>query len=310
MIKKYLNCFFAIITSLTLLIVLSNSYGNLPALGKLLNPGSGIWVSAKEDLTSIHNQEISSKILNEEVNILFEKDGTPHILANNDEDGWRAIGYLHASNRLFQMDLMRRQGKGLLSEVIGESALEVDKFQRKLGITRTAKAEWQLLKQNVEVRKALEAYAAGVNEVIKEKINKDWNSIMARKTVLAIGMLFPLAIIPAIYTENAMTALAFISIAIGGESLAAGIFWATVSDVAPKGAEGRLAGLQSFVGNLAGWIAPVVTGLLVSQFNNFTIALIIPVVICGIASLGYIFLLKNERISIEMDVDKGHNVAS
>jgi D-galactonate transporter len=141
-------------------------------------------------------------------------------------------------------------------------------------------------------------------------IKRGWNSIRARKTMLAIGMLFPLAIIPTIYTENALMALAFISIAIGGESLAAGIFWATVTDVAPKGAEGRLAGLQSFVGNLAGWISPVVTGLLVAQFNNFTIALFIPVVICGIASLGYTFLLKNERISIETDIDNGHNVAS
>ncbi|MDQ0221154.1 MFS transporter [Peribacillus cavernae] len=141
-------------------------------------------------------------------------------------------------------------------------------------------------------------------------IRRGWNSIKARKTILAIGMLFPLAIIPTIYVENAIAALILISIAIGGEGLAAGILWATVADVAPKGAEGKLAGLQNFVGNLAGWLAPVATGILVSQFNNFTIALIIPVVICGIASVAYTFFMKNQRISLDADIGKGNNLAS
>lgn len=136
-------------------------------------------------------------------------------------------------------------------------------------------------------------------------IRRGWNSIKARKTLLTIGMLFPLAIIPTIYTDSAIMALTYISIAIGGEGLAAGILWATVSDVAPKGAEGKLAGLQNFVGNLAGWIAPVATGILVAKLNNFTIALIIPVVICLIAAVGYTFLLKNERISMNTEIAKG-----
>ncbi|MGG1573213.1 MFS transporter [Fictibacillus sp. NRS-1165] len=136
-------------------------------------------------------------------------------------------------------------------------------------------------------------------------IRKGWNSIKARKTILSIGMLFPLFIIPTIYTQNAMSALIFISIAIGGEGLAAGILWATVSDISPKGAEGKLAGLQNFVGNLAGWLAPVVTGLLISKFNNFTIALIIPVVICIIASLAYSLIIKNQRISFNENQAKG-----
>ncbi|WP_164988843.1 MFS transporter [Fictibacillus sp. S7] len=141
-------------------------------------------------------------------------------------------------------------------------------------------------------------------------IRRGWNSIKARKTILAIGMLFPLFIIPTIFTKDAMTALIFISIAIGGEGLAAGILWATVSDVAPIGAEGKLAGLQNFVGNLAGWLAPVVTGLLISQFKNFTIALIIPIVICAIASLAYTFIIKNQRISFHEEKTEEKNVAT
>lgn len=140
-------------------------------------------------------------------------------------------------------------------------------------------------------------------------IKRGWNSIKARKTVLAIGMLFPLMLIPTIYVESTTMAIVYISIAIGGEGLAAGILWATVSDVAPKGAEGKLAGLQNFIGNLAGWIAPVATGFLIAQFNNFDIALIIPVLICLVASFGYLFMLKNERISINTDINGEVNIS-
>ncbi|MDW0117479.1 MFS transporter [Sporosarcina thermotolerans] len=136
-------------------------------------------------------------------------------------------------------------------------------------------------------------------------IKRGWNSIKARKTILGIGMLFPLLLIPTIFAESAVMAIVYISIAIGGEGIAAGILWATVSDVAPKGAEGKLAGLQNFIGNLAGWIAPVATGVLVAKLNNFDIALIIPVIICLVASVGYLFVLKNERISIDEDFGKG-----
>ncbi len=139
-------------------------------------------------------------------------------------------------------------------------------------------------------------------------IKRGWNSIKARKTILAIGMIFPIAIIPTIYVESSIMAVILISVAIGGEGLAAGILWATVSDVAPKGTEGKLAGLQNFVGNIAGWLAPAATGLLIAQFSNFTIALIIPVVICLLAAVGYTFFLKNHRISLKTDVDEKGNV--
>jgi D-galactonate transporter len=140
-------------------------------------------------------------------------------------------------------------------------------------------------------------------------IRRGWNSIKARKTILAIGMLFPLAIIPTVYTANPINAILFISIAIGGEGLAAGILWATVSDVAPKGAEAKLAGLQNFVGNLAGWIAPTATGFLVAYFHNFSIALFIAVAICLLASIGYATLLKNERLQINTDSEKESKLA-
>ncbi|MDJ0287734.1 MULTISPECIES: penicillin acylase family protein [Bacillus] len=173
MLKKYTSCFLSILVSTILLVTLSNSYGTLPALGKFLNPGSGVWINARENSTSTKNQDISSKILNDEVNVLFDKSDVPQIVANNDEDGWKTIGYLHANNRLFQMDLMRRQGKGLLSEIMGESTLEVDKFQRQLDTTRTAEAEWAVLKKNKEIKRVLEAYSAGVNEAIEEKVRKN-----------------------------------------------------------------------------------------------------------------------------------------
>src|SRR6185312_10614015 len=105
--------------------------------------------------------------------IVFEADGTAHIQAATDHDAWVAVGYLHAKYRLLQMDLERRQGRGLLSEVVGSAAMETDKFQRQVGLDRTAEAEWNMLKPNDELRQTLEAYTTGINQVIDEETKSD-----------------------------------------------------------------------------------------------------------------------------------------
>ncbi|MBL0385292.1 penicillin acylase family protein [Tumebacillus sp. ITR2] len=100
--------------------------------------------------------------------IVIQPDGTPHVKAENDADAYFCVGYLHAKNRLFQMDFMRRQGLGRLSEVVGPALLESDKFQREIDIARTAEGEWQVLKTFEETRIVQEAYVAGVNAVMEE----------------------------------------------------------------------------------------------------------------------------------------------
>ena len=95
------------------------------------------------------------------VEVIRDRWGVPHIYADSAEDLFFAQGYVHAQDRMWQMEFQRRLGSGRLSEVLGEVALEVDRFFRVVGLNRAAEAEAEELDD--ETRRALEAYAAGVN---------------------------------------------------------------------------------------------------------------------------------------------------
>ncbi|MFT5916881.1 MAG: penicillin amidase [Flammeovirgaceae bacterium] len=79
--------------------------------------------------------------LEQEVEVYFDEYGIPHIYGANEHDTYYALGYLHAQERLWQMDLMRRAGNGRLSEILGSATLDTDKFFRTLGINQVAKKE-------------------------------------------------------------------------------------------------------------------------------------------------------------------------
>ena len=95
------------------------------------------------------------------VEIWRDSLGVPHVWAATDADAMRAMGYVHAQDRLWQMDLLRRVADGRLAEVLGPEALEADRFLRTLGMGRAARAEERLLE--AEPRALLQAYADGVN---------------------------------------------------------------------------------------------------------------------------------------------------
>ncbi|MCL6649406.1 MAG: penicillin acylase family protein [Chloroflexi bacterium] len=95
------------------------------------------------------------------VEIVRDRWWTPHILAGSLEDALFGQGYVHAEDRLFQMDLVRRVAAGRLSELFGERTLEVDRFFRVLGLWPVAEEEWQ--RTPPRERRFLEAYSAGVN---------------------------------------------------------------------------------------------------------------------------------------------------
>lgn len=91
--------------------------------------------------------------------------GVPVIRAESSHDAYLALGFLHAQDRLFQMDAMRRLGAGRLAEVIGIDLLKTDKTMRALGLYRSAEA--QLAAASPALRAALDAYADGVNAYMK-----------------------------------------------------------------------------------------------------------------------------------------------
>ena len=101
------------------------------------------------------------KGLNEAVSIQFDANDSPHIKAKNPSDALFALGYLHASERSWQMEMNRRLASGRLSEILGEETVKIDRFMRTLGIKHAA--EKQLERYPIEAKRLLQAYADGVN---------------------------------------------------------------------------------------------------------------------------------------------------
>jgi penicillin amidase len=101
------------------------------------------------------------------VRIARDAIGIPTIIANNDLDAAFALGYVHAEDRLFQMDVQRRYGAGRLAEWFAARALDSDRMMRTLGLARAA--ERQLAELPDEVQAALRSYAGGVNAYISDR---------------------------------------------------------------------------------------------------------------------------------------------
>jgi penicillin amidase len=99
--------------------------------------------------------------LSAEARVWRDAYGVPHIFAGSMDDAARALGYLHASERMFQMDVLRRVGQGRMAEIRGADLLPVDKFIRTVGFYREAASSFSAL--SPWAQKRLEAYAEGVN---------------------------------------------------------------------------------------------------------------------------------------------------
>src|SRR6202035_551464 len=126
----------------------------------LLILGGAFYLYFRSSLPQVEGR-IAVGGLNAEVRIARDGDGVPLISAADDEDAAFGLGYAHAQDRLFQMELMRRNGAGRLAEIFGERAVAIDRQMRVLGLYRLAEAEVPLL--SPPVRRGLDAYAAGVN---------------------------------------------------------------------------------------------------------------------------------------------------
>ncbi|MFC2160896.1 penicillin acylase family protein [Acidobacteriota bacterium] len=103
--------------------------------------------------------------LNNQVRIVTDEWGVPHIFAEDEEDMFFASGFIHAKERMWQMDLLRRTGLGRLSEILGKSALNQDKFIRNIGLKEGIYKDYLML--STKMKDLLHAYSSGVNEWIK-----------------------------------------------------------------------------------------------------------------------------------------------
>ena len=98
------------------------------------------------------------------VEVLRDADAVPHIRAGSEADALFGLGYVHAQDRLWQMEFQRRIGNGRLSEILGETTLQTDKFLRTLGVARAARSAWA--STNPATQELVKAYVAGINAFI------------------------------------------------------------------------------------------------------------------------------------------------
>ncbi len=101
--------------------------------------GAAGWLYLRQSLPQLEG-EARVRGLSAAVEIARDKEGVPHIAAAAERDGWFAMGYVHAQDRLWQMEFQRRIGEGRLAEFLGERAYDVDRLMRTLGIARLAPA--------------------------------------------------------------------------------------------------------------------------------------------------------------------------
>ncbi|MDI9630585.1 MAG: penicillin acylase family protein, partial [Acidobacteriota bacterium] len=106
-------------------------------------------------------------VLSAPVAVRFDDWGVPHLRGESGRDLAAALGWLHANDRFFQMELGRRLVAGRLSELFGERTLAVDREMVELRLAKSAARLWE--STSPEPRAWLEAYAAGVNAWLAER---------------------------------------------------------------------------------------------------------------------------------------------
>ncbi|MFY0651651.1 MAG: penicillin acylase family protein [Cyclobacteriaceae bacterium] len=106
--------------------------------------------------------------LSGEVEVYFDEFGIPHIYAESEEDGYLALGYVHAQDRLFQMEVFRRIIPGRLSEVFGRDMVKTDRFFKTLGVNAYSEKLVETFEASGDpkIRKAANAYLSGINQFV------------------------------------------------------------------------------------------------------------------------------------------------
>ena len=112
--------------------------------------------------------ELSLDNLSENVTVHFDENGVPHINAETQKDAYTALGYVHAQDRLWQMELIRRIAPGRLSEIFGDKLVETDVFFAGLGLVEDANESIAKIDINSEAYKLTIAYLDGVNQFVEE----------------------------------------------------------------------------------------------------------------------------------------------
>ena len=152
---------------LGLLWVGARATGPIPPLGRLLDPVHGAWaLAARANLPATESHTIPG--LSAAVDVRFDDRSVPHIFAPTVADAYRALGWVHARDRLFQMELQARAVEGTLAELAGPRTKELDREARAIGLAWGAEKTFAALDPQSPAARAINAYAEGVNAYIAQ----------------------------------------------------------------------------------------------------------------------------------------------
>jgi penicillin G amidase len=134
-----------------------------------------------------YDGEVPIKNVEKSTNVYFDEYGIPHIYASSQKDAMTVLGYVHAQDRLWQMELIRRIAPGRLSEVFGEKALENDLFFAGIGINENSEEAVKKLDKNSETYILANAYLDGINQFLengKTPLEYELTGVMKEKFTL------------------------------------------------------------------------------------------------------------------------------
>ena len=131
------------------------------ALALLVVAVLALFLWFRQESQPAHEGMLRVPQLQQPLRIERDEAGIPHVIAASEHDVAFGLGYAHAQDRLWQMEMNRRIASGRLAEILGPAALDTDRFLRTLGIRRAAERIYSHL--DVEHRALADAYAAGVN---------------------------------------------------------------------------------------------------------------------------------------------------
>lgn len=173
------NAIIAACAAAAVLTLCAAGYRSWPALGPALDPGRGAWASATGGKLPA-SQALVLAGLSARAGVSFDAHGVPTVTAASSADAALALGYLHASFRLTQMDLARRQAEGRLAALLGARAVRSDEFELRLGLLRAARREWTALPKTSLAAQVLVAYAKGVNDYLAQlRSSRQWPALFA-----------------------------------------------------------------------------------------------------------------------------------
>jgi penicillin amidase len=152
------------VITICVVYLFDNKLADLPPLGKFFDPFHGYLALHKSD--QLPGNDLSFDALLDSVNVTWDERRIPHIFANNEHDLFFVQGYIHAFDRLWQMEFQVMAAGGRLSEIIGIKALDYDRFQRRLGMMRGAENVLDFYQSDPSMLYSLQAYTDGINAYI------------------------------------------------------------------------------------------------------------------------------------------------